>query len=304
MPIRIPNKLPALKTLANENIFALKETRAEQQEIRPLKILILNLMPKKIETEVQLLRLLSNTAIQVEVELLGLKSYTPKNTPSAHLAQFYRHFDNVKNQRYDGMIITGAPVEHLPFEAVDYWQEICEIMDWSMKNVFSVMHICWAAQAGLYHRFGIEKTPLDKKLSGIYAHVMTDTHHPLMRGFDDCFWAPHSRYTTVDMEAIKATSELKILAVSPTAGLYLAEDIKHRRFYVTGHPEYDRETLKNEYLRDTRAGKNPEIPYSYFPNDDIKEPPLFSWRSHANLLYANWLNYYVYQETPFDLSNL
>ncbi len=304
MPIRIPNELPALKTLANENIFALKEARAEQQEIRPLKILILNLMPKKIETEVQLLRLLSNTAIQVEVELLGLKSYTPKNTSSAHLSQFYRHFDSIKEKRFDGMIITGAPVERMPFESVDYWQEMCEIMDWSMTNVYSVMHICWAAQAGLYHRFGIDKKPLDEKLSGVFAHVMTDNHHPLMRGFDDCFWAPHSRYTTVDIESVKAIKELKILSVSPTAGLYLAEDIKHRRFYVTGHPEYDRETLKNEYLRDVRAGKNPKIPFSYLPNDDINEPPLFSWRSHANLLYSNWLNYYVYQETPFDLSTL
>ncbi len=304
MPIRIPNELPAFSTLANENIFALTESRAEQQEIRPLRILILNLMPKKIETEVQLIRLLSNTAIQVEVELLGLKSYTPKNTPSTHLAKFYRHFDQVKDQRFDGMIITGAPVEHLPFEAVDYWTEMCEIMDWSLHNVYSVMHICWAAQAGLYRRFGIDKKPLEKKLSGIYPHVSTDSHHPLMRGFDDCFWAPHSRYTTIDLQDIKETEGVDILSVSPEAGMYIAEDTERRRFYVTGHPEYDRETLKNEYLRDIEAGKDCSVPYSYFPNDDIKQPPLFSWRSHANLLYSNWLNYFVYQETPFDLSTL
>ncbi len=304
MPIRIPNELPAFSTLATENIFALKETRAEHQDFRPLRIIVLNLMPKKIETETQLLRLLSNTPIQVEVELLGLKSYTPKNTSSAHLSQFYRHFDDVKAKRFDGMIITGAPIERMQFEQVDYWGELCEIMDWSQTNVYSTLHICWAAQAGLYRRYNIDKYKLNKKLVGVFPHLVTDEHHPLLRGFDDCFWVPHSRYTSVNIDDVKAESNLKILSLSPDAGLYIIEDNDHRNFYVTGHPEYDRDTLKQEYLRDLTSEADAEIPKNYFPHDDKNETPLFSWRSHANLLYANWLNYFVYQETPFDLQDL
>ncbi len=304
MPIRIPNELPAFSTLATENIFALQEARAEHQDFRPLKILILNLMPKKIETEIQLLRLLSNTPIQVEVELLGLKSYTPKNTPSAHLSKFYRHFDQLKDQRFDGMIITGAPVERMEFEQVDYWPELCEIMDWSLTNVFSTMHVCWAAQAALFHRYNINKKLMKRKLVGVFPHVALDAHHPLLRGFDDCFWVPHSRYTTIDLADVKACKSVDILALSPEAGVYLLENKDHRHFYVTGHPEYDRETLKQEYLRDIQAEAQSEFPQNYFPKDDENETPLFSWRSHANLLYSNWLNYYVYQETPFDLQDL
>ncbi len=304
MPIRIPNELPAFSGLAAENIFALNETRAEHQDFRPLKILILNLMPKKIDTELQLLRLLSNTPIQVEVDLLGLKSYTPKNTPGSHLAKFYSHLDAVKGKRFDGLIITGAPVERLPFEKVDYWDELCEIMDWSHNNVYSTMHICWAAQAGIYHRYKIDKKPLDKKLVGIFPHLSTDVHHPLMRGFDDCFWVPHSRYTTIPIESVQAEKNLKILSLSPDAGIYIAEDTAHRNFYVTGHPEYDRDTLKQEYLRDKQSEAEAELPQNYFPRNNENETPLLSWRSHANLLYSNWLNYYVYQETPFDLRDL
>ncbi len=304
MPIRIPDELPAISTLANENIFALKEARAEHQDFRPLKILILNLMPKKIETEIQLIRLLSNTPIQVDVELLGVKSYTPKNTSSAHLSKFYRHFDQIKDQRFDGLIITGAPVERMEFEKVDYWNELCEIMDWANKNVFSTLHICWAAQAGLYHRYKIDKYLLDDKLVGVFPHLVTDEHHPLLRGFDDCFWVPHSRYTSISIDAVKANNNLKILSISPDAGLYIAEDIQHKNFYVTGHPEYDRDTLKHEYIRDKTAEASAAVPKNYFPSNDENETPLFSWRSHANLLYSNWLNYYVYQETPFDLQDL
>ncbi len=304
MPIRIPNELPAFATLAAENIFALKEARAEHQDFRPLKILILNLMPKKIETEIQLLRLLSNTPIQVEVELLGLKSYTPKNTPSTHLSKFYRHFDQLSDQRFDGMIITGAPVERMEFEQVDYWEELCEIMEWSLTNVFSTIHICWAAQAALYHRYKIHKKLMKKKLVGVFPHIALDAHHPLLRGFDDCFWVPHSRYTTIDLADVKACESVDILALSPEAGVYLLEDKTRRHFYITGHPEYDRDTLKQEYLRDIQAEAEAELPENYFPKNDKDETPLFSWRSHANLLYSNWLNYYVYQETPFDLQDL
>ncbi len=304
MPIKIPNKLPAFATLATENIFALPIDRAESQDIRPLKILVLNLMPKKIETEVQLLRVLSNTPIQVEVELLGLKTHTPKNTHSDHLEQFYKYFDDIKQNRYDGMIITGAPVELLQFNEVNYWDELCDIMTWADKNVYSVLHICWAAQAALYHRYGIDKYKLPQKLSGVFAHVSLDGAHPLLRGFDDCFWAPHSRHTDVRLADIDRQKDLKVLCVSPEAGAYIIEDTAERHFYVTGHPEYDRETLKNEYDRDTAAGKNPRVPQSYFPNDDVTQTPLFSWKSHAHLLYSNWLNYFVYQQTPYDLSKL
>ncbi len=304
MPIRIPNELPAFSTLATENIFALKETRANHQDFRPLKIIILNLMPKKIETETQLLRLLSNTPIQVEIELLGLKSYTPKNTSSAHLSQFYRHFDDVKSQRFDGMIITGAPVERMRFEQVDYWDELCEIMDWSSTNVYSTMHICWAAQAGLYRRYNIDKYQLNKKIVGVFPHLVTDEHHPLLRGFDDCFWVPHSRYTSISVDDVKAEPNLRILSISPDSGIYIVEDKNRRNFYVTGHPEYDRDTLKQEYIRDLNSEPDAEIPKNYFPKDDKNETPLYIWRSHANLLYANWLNYFVYQETPFDLQDL
>lgn len=304
MPVKIPDGLPAREALEKENIFIMGHNRAEGQDIRPLKILILNLMPTKSITEVQLLRLLSNTPLQIEVELMQTASYTSKNTSAEYLDQFYTTFDAVKNKRYDGMIITGAPVEKLPFEEVDYWPELCRILDWSKKNVYSVFHICWGAQAALYHFYGLDKYDLPEKLSGVYLHDNLAPAHPLLRGFDDQFFAPHSRYSQVDEEALKKVPELQILAASPQAGLYLAAHKNGRQFFATGHGEYDRDTLAKEYERDVKRGLNPRVPENYFPQDDPTQTPLLTWRSHEMLLFSNWLNYFVYQGTPYDLNTL
>ena len=304
MPIRIPNDLPAVKTLNDENIFVMTDTRATSQDIRPLKILVLNLMPKKIETETQLSRLLGNTPLQVELELIRTSTHQSKNTAAEHLLSFYKTFNEVKNQNFDGMIITGAPVEHLEFEEVEYWDELCEIMEWSKKHVHSTFHICWGAQAGMYYHFGVQKQPLDKKMFGIFEHKVTYNNPILFRGFDDVFNVPHSRHTTVLREDIEKVPELKILAESDEAGVYAVMTENGKQIFITGHSEYDRDTLKNEYLRDVAANKPIEIPKNYFPNDNPELPPIVKWRAHANLIYSNWLNYFVYQTTPFDLGEI
>ena len=304
MPIKIPNKLPATKTLHDENIFVITETRALTQDIRPLKILLLNLMPKKIETETQLARLLGNTPLQVDIEFLQTASHSSKHTSSDHMISFYKTFDEVKNKKFDGMIITGAPVELLGFEDVDYWDELCEIMEWSKKNVTSTFHICWAAQAALYYHYGIEKHKLDKKMFGVFRHRVEHKKSILFRGFDDEFMVPHSRHTTVCREDILKHKVLKILASSDEAGVYVISTNRGRQIFVTGHSEYDADTLKNEYLRDKNAGLEINVPQNYFPNDDDTKDPVVSWRSSANLLYSNWLNYFVYQVTPYDLNEI
>lgn len=304
MPIRIQSQLPAIKVLEEENIFVMTHERAITQDIRPLKIVILNLMPTKIETETQLLRMLSNTPLQVDVELLQMATHTSRHTPATHLDTFYKTFDELKTEKFDGMIITGAPIENMPFENADYWPELCEIMEWSRHNVYSVMHICWGAQAGLYYHFCIPKYALPQKLSGIFAHRVLDEFHPLVRGFDDVFYSPHSRNTEVHKEDIDRHPELTILTDSDLAGVHIIANKNGRQFFVTGHLEYDRNTLANEYNRDLKKGLNPAIPYHYFPNDDPAQPPLFTWRSHGALLFSNWLNYYVYQQTPYDLGTL
>ncbi len=304
MPIKIPNNLPAVKTLQNENIFVMDESRATKQDIRPLKILILNLMPKKIETETQLSRLLGNTPLQVDVELIHPKSHHSKNTPAEHLIAFYKTFEDVKHNNYDGMIITGAPVENLDFEQVDYWAELCEIMEWSKTHVYSTFHICWGAQAGLYYHYDIPKYNLDEKLFGVFDHTLTNKRSILFRGFDDVFKVPHSRHTTIKEEDILKCKELRILSTSKEAGVYAIATDGGRQIFITGHSEYDADTLKNEYLRDLRENKPIKIPKNYFPFDDVEKEPIVSWRSHANLLYSNWLNYYVYQETPFDINTI
>ena len=304
MPIRIPNDLPAVKTLNDENIFVMTDTRATSQDIRPLRILVLNLMPKKIETETQLSRLLGNTPLQVELELIRTSTHQSKNTAAEHLLSFYKTFNEVKNQNFDGMIITGAPVEHLEFEEVEYWDELCEIMEWSKKHVHSTFHICWGAQAGMYYHFGVQKQPLDKKMFGIFEHKVVYNNPILFRGFDDVFNVPHSRHTTVLREDIEKVPELKILAESDEAGVYAVMTENGKQIFITGHSEYDRDTLKNEYLRDVAANKPIEIPKNYFPNDNPELPPIVKWRAHANLIYSNWLNYFVYQTTPFDLGEI
>lgn len=304
MPIKIPNDLPAVKTLADENIFVMTETRAITQDIRPLKLLVLNLMPTKIETETQFSRLLGNTPLQIEMELIHTKTHRSKNVADEHLFSFYKTFDEVKDRTFDGMIITGAPVEKLDFEQVDYWQELCEIMEWTKTNVHSTLHICWGAQAGLYYHYGINKVPLDKKLFGVYPHIVDYKNSILFRGFDDIFMAPHSRHTTVPRESIEAVPELKILASSEEAGVYALKNESSSQVFVFGHSEYDPETLKKEYLRDKNAGLPIEIPKNYFPGDDDTKPPVVTWRSHANLLFYNWLNYFVYQTTPYDISKI
>lgn len=304
MPIRIPNDLPAVKILNNENIFVMTETRAITQDIRPLKILLLNLMPKKIETETQLSRLLGNSPLQVDLVLMHTKSHMSKNTSKEHLLAFYNTFDDVKDMNFDGMIITGAPVEQLDFEQVEYWDELCRIMEWSKTHVHSTLHICWGAQAGLYYHYGIKKIPLKKKLFGVFPHKVDYKRSILFRGFDDEFMAPHSRYTTVDINEIKAKKELKILASSREAGVYAITADGGRRIFITGHSEYDGDTLYNEYIRDINAGLNTPIPKNYFPNDDPSNPPLVTWRAHANLLFSNWLNYFVYQTTPYDIKKI
>ena len=304
MPIRIPNDLPAVKTLNDENIFVMTETRAITQDIRPLKILLLNLMPKKIETETQLSRLLGNSPLQVELELIHTKSHQSKNTPQEHMLAFYKTFDDVKERTFDGMIITGAPVEQMPFEEVEYWDELCEIMEWTKTHVHSTFHICWGAQAGLYYHFGIDKKPLDEKMFGIFPHTVDYKHPILFRGFDDVFMVPHSRHTTVDIEDVKKCKEIKILATSKEAGVYAMATKEGKQIFITGHSEYDANTLANEYFRDLNAGKPIKIPVNYFPDDNPENKPLVTWRSHANLLYSNWLNYFVYQTTPYDIEQI
>lgn len=300
MPIRIQADLPAIEVLEAENIFVMTHERAALQDIRPLNIAILNLMPTKIETETQLLRLLGNSPLQVDVELLHPATHISKNTSPSHLNKFYKTFGAVRDQRFDGMIVTGAPVEKLPFEEVDYWQEMCELMEWAKENVYSTLYICWGAQAGLYYHYGIQKHPLPEKLSGIYNHRVLNPYHPLMRGFDDNYFAPHSRYTQVLLEDVERCPELLPLAVSDLAGLHICADRTGRRIFVTGHAEYDRDTLRKEYFRDLNKGLSPQIPYHYFPDDDPGKTPPFTWRSNAHLLVSNWLNYYVYQQTPYD----
>ncbi len=304
MPIKVQSNLPAIKVLESENIFVMPNEVALRQDIRPLKILILNLMPTKITTETQLLRLLGNSPLQVDIELLQMASHTSKNTSPHHLTTFYKTFDQVREDTFDGMIITGAPVEQLPFEEVDYWDELCEIMEWSKRNVYSTFHICWGAQAGLYYHYGIEKYQLPKKLSGIYTHRVLMPHHPLMRGFDDSFKIPHSRYTGVREEDIRRHLGLEILAVSEEAGVSVITNKSGRQVFITGHAEYDRDTLANEYYRDLSKGIGPELPCNYFPNDDASLTPPMVWRSNATLFYTNWLNYFVYQATPYDLHDL
>lgn len=304
MPIRIPDSLPARATLESENIFVITEYRALHQDIRPLQVAILNLMPTKIVTETQILRKLSNTPLQIQVELLQTASYSPSHTDSIHLQSFYTTFDRVRDRNLDGLIITGAPVENLDFDSVDYWPELCEIMKWSRIHVHSTLHICWGAQAGLYYHYGIPKYTLPRKLSGIYAHSLLKKTSPLFRGFDDVFYAPHSRYTEVRAEDIQKVPQLELIATSQEAGVYAVKTTDSRQFFILGHPEYDADTLAKEYRRDIERGLNPAIPQHYFPNNDPTQPPIVNWRSAAQLLYTNWLNYYVYQTTPYDLTAL
>ncbi len=304
MPIRIPDSLPATGVLEGENIFVMTERRALHQDIRPLNLLILNLMPTKIVTETQLLRKLSNTPLQINVQLLQTESHTPQNTDLAHLKSFYTTFDQVKAQQFDGMIITGAPVENLDFEEVDYWGELCEIMDWTRSHVHSTLHICWGAQAGLYHHYGIEKRSLPKKLSGVFEHTIIRKRSPLFRGFDDRFYAPHSRYTEVTMDELLTKPELEILAMSDEAGVFGVKSSDNRRLFILAHPEYDADTLAQEYFRDVKRGLNPSVPAHYFPGDNPSLSPIVNWRSAGQLLYNNWLNYYVYQTTPYDLTEI
>ncbi len=304
MPIRIPNELPATKTLREENIFVITENRAAMQDIRPLEIAILNLMPTKIVTETQLARLLGNTPIQVQMELIMTSTHKAKNTSEEHMLTFYKTFDDIKDRTFDGLVITGAPVEHLPFEAVEYWNELCTIMEWSKTHVTSTFHICWGAQAALYYHYGIQKRPLEKKLFGVFRHTVDYKRSILFRGFDDVFMAPHSRHTTVDRADIEAEPRLKILASSEEAGVYAIIADHGRQIFITGHSEYDADTLEREYLRDKNAGLPIEMPVNYFPNDDDTKRPVVTWRSSANLLYSNWLNYFVYQTTPFDIRNV
>ena len=304
MPINIPNDLPAWDTLEQENIFIMSEKRARSQDIRPLRILILNLMPKKIDTERQLLRMLSNSPLQVDVELLQTATHASKNTPSDHLLKFYQVFQNIREQYFDGMIITGAPVETMDFEQVDYWPELCEIMDFSETNVYSTLHVCWGAQAGLYYHYGIRKELLPAKMFGVFEHRVIRPSNPLVRGFDEVFYAPHSRHTAMSREDIDHCSALRILAESDEAGPFLMSTENGRQIFVIGHPEYDKYTLDAEYKRDVAKGLPIAVPKNYYPNDDPSQPPLFRWRAHAHLLYENWLNYYVYQNTPYDLGEM
>ena len=304
MPIKIPNNLPAVNILAKENIFVMNEARALSQDIRPLKFVIVNLMPTKIETETQLLRLLSNTPLQMEVTLLKMDSYVSKNISEEHMENFYKTFNDIKDEKFDGLIITGAPVETLKFEKVDYWKELTEILEWSNKHVFSTLYICWGAQAGLYYHYGIKKYPLNEKLFGIYPLKLDDSSIGLFRGFDEIFYMPQSRHTEVKEEDINKIEELEILAKSPEAGVSIVRTKDKRRIFVTGHMEYDRMTLASEYERDVKLGKEISVPFNYYPEDDPKKTPLFKWRGHANLFFINWINHHVYQETPYNLNEL
>ena len=304
MPIRIDNELPAKQRLEIENIFVMSNMRADTQDIRPLKILILNLMPTKLETETQLLRLLSNSPLQVDVEFLQVATHEAKNVSKSHMEKFYETYDDVKDKKYDGMIITGAPVEQMEFEEVDYWNELCKIMEWSKTNVYSTFHICWGAQAGLYYHYGIKKYPTKKKIFGIFPHKSLDETHPLMRGLDDIYYVPHSRHTEIKTQDIAQVKDLQILSYSEMAGIHIVADMECRKFFVTGHSEYDRDTLAREYFRDKEKGLDIDIPYNYFPNDDVNATPQMEWKSTANILFNNWLNYFVYQKTPYDLNTL
>ena len=301
MPIKSPHDLPATQTLNSENIFVMTETRAVTQDIRPLQILLLNLMPTKVVTETQLARLLGNTPLQVELELMQMRGHVSKNTASEHMLKFYTTFDKVKDKYYDGMIITGAPVELMDFEEVDYWQELCEIMDWSLSHVHSTFHICWGAQAGLYHHYGIPKYTLSEKLFGVFPHTVERRSNMLLRGFDEVFMVPHSRHTTVSRADIEAVPELRILAASEEAGVYAVFTKGGKQIFITGHSEYDALTLDEEYRRDVAANKPIKPPVNYYPDNDPDKAPLVTWRAHANLLYSNWLNYFVYQTTPYDI---
>ena len=302
MPIRIPNDLPATATLQSENIFVMTETRATTQDIRPLEILILNLMPTKIETETQFSRLLGNTPLQVHLEFLHTRSHVATHVSAEHLFAFYKTFDEISDRYFDGMIVTGAPVEHLPFEEVEYWSELCRILEWSKTHVHSTLHICWGAQAGLYYHYGIAKYPLPEKLFGIFPHRVEYKNPILLRGFDDVFYAPHSRHTTIRREDVEQVKGLKIIASSKEAGIYAVFTAGGRQIFLTGHPEYDPDTLKREYLRDLGKGLPIAVPKNYFPQDDPTQPPLVRWRAHAHLLFSNWLNYFVYQTTPYNFT--
>ncbi|NLA72508.1 MAG: homoserine O-succinyltransferase [Clostridiales bacterium] len=304
MPIKIPNKIPARHALELENIFVMAESRAKKQDIRPLRIILLNLMPTKIETETQILRLLSNSPLQVEIELLQMATHESKNTPLKHLLSFYKTLDDIKDEKFDGMIVTGAPVELLPFEEVDYWSELTEVFDWAEKNVYSTLYICWGAQAGLYYRYGVPKYSLAEKMFGIFPHRPLDLFHPLMRGLDDIFYVPHSRHTEIRREDIAKIKDLQIISYSDMSGVHIVSDMDCRNFYFTGHSEYDADTLAKEYFRDLNKGLNIKIPYNYFPENDIKRTPYMTWRQTGSLLFTNWLNYFVYQQTPYDLSTL
>ncbi|MCH5323904.1 MAG: homoserine O-succinyltransferase [Eubacterium sp.] len=304
MPINIPNNLPAFSTLLSENIFVMSHEKASKQDIRPLKVAIVNLMPTKIVTETQLLRLLSNTPLQVDITLVKTETHNPKNTSQEHLINFYCNFNDIKDQYFDALIITGAPVELLNFESVNYWKELCDIMEWSKSHAFSTVHICWAAFAGLYYHYGIQKRVLNKKLFGVFPHKINAVNHPLLKGFDDVFMVPHSRYTEVDINEVERHPDLALLSYSDTAGAYIIADRTNRQIFITGHGEYDRNTLKDEYTRDIEKGLPIDIPYNYFPGDDPKLTPNFSWRGHASLMYSNWLNFCVYQETPYDLTKI
>ncbi|TVX98339.1 homoserine O-acetyltransferase MetA [Cohnella terricola] len=301
MPIKVPDNLPAKEVLAGENIFVMDESVAYHQDIRPLRIAILNLMPTKETTETQLLRLIGNTPLQLEAVLLHPKTHLSKNTSAEHLASFYKTFDDIKDEQYDGMIITGAPVEHLPFEEVNYWDELKEIMDWTVNNVTSTFHICWGAQAGLYHHFGVPKYPLDDKMFGVFSHGVSKPNVPLLRGFDEMFYVPQSRHTEVRREDVANHPGLEILSESEDAGVYIAATADGKQIFVTGHSEYDSQSLKWEYDRDKAKGLRINVPINYFPNDDPEKFPVSTWRAHANLLFSNWLNYYVYQATPYEL---
>lgn len=304
MPIRIPNDLPAAETLQQENIFVMPQNRALSQDIRPLEIVLLNLMPTKIATETQLSRLLGNTPLQVNLELMHTSTHQSRNTSQDHMLSFYKSFEELRHRKFDGMVITGAPVEMLPFEDVDYWQELCEIMEWSKTHVHSTFHICWGAQAGLYYHYGIQKEILPEKLFGVFKHTADYKRSILLRGFDDVFWVPHSRHTTVSREDIEKVPELKILASSEQSGVYAVSTKGGRQIFITGHSEYDPRTLETEYLRDKNLGLPIAVPENYYPNDDDTQEPIVRWRGHANLLFSNWLNYFVYQTTPYDIMTI
>ncbi len=304
MPIQIPNDLPAAEVLQSENIFVMPENRASTQDIRPLEIVLLNLMPTKIATETQLSRLLGNTPLQVKLELMHMSTHKSKNTSQDHLLNFYKSFDELKHRKFDGMVITGAPVELMEFEEVDYWPELCRIMEWSKTNVHSTFHICWGAQAGLYYHYGVKKHHLDKKLFGVYEHTVDYKRSILLRGFDDVFWVPHSRHTTIDRADVEKIPDMKVLASSEKAGVYAMSNKRGRQIFVTGHSEYDADTLLKEYLRDKSQGLPIDVPENYFPNNDDTRAPVVRWKGHGNLLFSNWLNYFVYQTTPYDIMTI